>query len=181
MTPKARYLFLDLETTDLDPARDVILEAGCILTDASLNQLASGEWVVWQAPTLLDARLSPYVREMHTQSGLLAAVAQSKRDCAGVERDILRMLTPRADFQTVSLAGFGPHFDMGFLRHHMPALAAFLHYRLLDVRSVQMAVEAITGLPAVYERSVHRALADAQLSLSTLRELGRFVRLPDST
>src|SRR5579875_1754468 len=69
--------WMDLEMTGLDPAKDVIVEIATLLTDDNLSVIAVGpDLVVATAPEQLGA-MSDLVREMHTRSGLLAAIESS--------------------------------------------------------------------------------------------------------
>src|SRR6188474_251164 len=63
--------------TGLDPARHVIVEIATLITDDELEIVAEGpDLVVYQAEELLAA-MDPYVRDMHTRSGLLEAIRAS--------------------------------------------------------------------------------------------------------
>ena len=74
---------------------------------------------------------------MHAKSGLLAECSESTLTVADVEGELLDLVPEVADKDDRPvLAGFGVHFDHGFLRVHMPRLAARLHYRHYDVTPV---------------------------------------------
>src|SRR5262245_42637011 len=73
-----RLVWLDLEMTGLEVERDVIVEIGCLVTDAQLEPLDEGiDIVVHQPPDVL-ATMNDYVRQMHTKSGLLVEIEQSE-------------------------------------------------------------------------------------------------------
>lgn len=63
------------------------------------------------------------------------------------------------------MAGNSVHQDKFFLFHHMPKLNAFLHYRILDVTSVKLVVNAKN--PTIFYKKVgkHRALDDIYESI----------------
>ena len=68
---------MDLEMTGLDPTTDVIVEIATIITDDDLKIIAEGpDLVVHQSGEVLAA-MDPFVVEMHTKSGLLAAISTS--------------------------------------------------------------------------------------------------------
>src|SRR2546421_435017 len=70
--------WLDLEMTGLDPSKDVILEIASIVTDKDLNILAQGpSFVIHQSEEKLDNMIE-IVKTMHTSSGLLEEVKNSK-------------------------------------------------------------------------------------------------------
>src|SRR5690554_1001430 len=73
----AMLVWMDLEMTGLDPARHVIVEIATIVTGDHLEVVAEGpDLVVHQPPEALAA-MEDVVREMHTASGLLAAIEAS--------------------------------------------------------------------------------------------------------
>lgn len=174
MTSPAKFLFLDLETTGLDTTCESILEVGCVLTTGRLEEMDQWSCVVMANPSQLDG-MAPNVREMHTVNGLLAQVAKARLSVRDAEHRLLHLLQHFHGVEpgVLCLAGFGIGFDQRFIKAHMPKLAAFLHYRILDVRSVQYAVEAITGVAMLPQATKpHRALPDAVAALEELRRIG---------
>jgi len=75
----SNLVWIDLEMTGLDVTRDVILQAAVIVTDASLSTLDELAVDVWQPESELD-KMSPFVRDMHEKTGLLARVRKSRVD-----------------------------------------------------------------------------------------------------
>ena len=70
-------VWMDLEMTGLDPARDVIVEIATIVTDDELEIVAEGPDLVVHQPDEALAAMDPVVVEMHTSSGLLEAIKAS--------------------------------------------------------------------------------------------------------
>ena len=69
-------LFFDLETTGLDPEKDSILEVAALpfkLTDKFWDDYEPESWVIGFNGEIE----SEYVREMHTETGLLAECRES--------------------------------------------------------------------------------------------------------
>lgn len=168
-------LFLDVETTGLDPGRDDLLEVGCILTtDAPALEerwrfdiRIAHDWARWG----VRPNVHPAVEAMHTASGLWDALHWTNGvwGCAAVESAILRKIqglgVKRGD---AMLAGFSVHFDREVLRVRMPILHRYLSHRVIDVSTVRHLYWATRGERPAQE-AAHRALADCDQALAELR------------
>lgn len=171
------WLFLDLETTGLDPQNDQILEVGFILvSQRGLVEIHRGSMVA--SASLPDGRLclgeelplSEVVRDMHTRSGLLAECDDSTNRSEDLEAFVLKALDcSRAPTKGISLAGYSVHFDLGFIRHQWPTLAARLSHRVVDVSTFRACLPAWGVCPVPDQKVAHRALADGESALSELR------------
>ncbi len=170
MADDLRLVWIDLEMTGLDPSVDVIVEIACIVTDADLNPLGECNHVVWQPDEAL-ARMTPFVRDMHTKNGLLDRVRESKTDLAGAEREVLKLVSEHCALGKGVLAGNSIHMDRLFLRAYMPQLEGFLHYRQVDVSSIK--VLASSWYPDLgkftKEAKDHTALSDIRRSIQELQ------------
>ena len=58
------------------------------------------------------------------------------------------------------IAGNSVHMDKLFLMYHMPKLNEFLHYRIMDVTSLKIVVNAIHPQLFYKKKEGHRALDD---------------------
>src|SRR4051794_26818245 len=81
-------VWIDLEMTGLDPSADAILQAALVITSAGLEPLDAVSVDIGQPERVL-ARMSPFVREMHTGTGLVDRVRRSSIDVAEAERRLL--------------------------------------------------------------------------------------------
>ena len=161
--------WLDLEMTGLDPERDVILELALVITDRELRTLDEYTAAVWQPEERL-ASMTPYVRDMHEKTGLVARVRASKLDTFAAERTLLDRITGFCPYPAL-LAGNTIGQDKRFIERHMPGLAGYLHYRTLDVTSVKLLAKAWYGDMAVYDKpkdQEHNALFDVRQSILEL-------------
>src|SRR6185503_3516354 len=83
--------WLDLEMTGLDAMNDVIVQAALIVTDAELKVLEEFACDVWQPEQELQ-KMTPFVRDMHEKTGLLARVKKSRVDVLAAERRLLERI-----------------------------------------------------------------------------------------
>jgi len=186
------YLWCDLETTGLDPTRDEILEIAIVITGADLVPVETWSRVLPISPYgWVRLSSNETVLEMHRASGLLAECRLVSGTNAGriqqVERELLAgaarskldeappiCLFPWRDGKPW-LAGTTVQFDRGFLAHRMPAVTDQLHYRQLDVRSVERFMADAVGV-ALPKGEQHRALADVTESIDHYHQCRAMVR-----
>lgn len=161
---KKTYVWLDLETTGLDPVRDAILEVGIVVTDRNYNELAAYERAVANDSWRLQA--GKKVVDMHEKSGLAAEVDKSVTNLAVVEYEIKELLAPFADHTLVLSGNNVASFDRQFLVNHLPRINKLFHHRHVDVSSLYEDYELATGIDARKPNTGgHRALADARGSI----------------
>lgn len=187
-TPDTRFVFLDLETTGLDPDREQILEIGIIVVSLELEEIGAWSRVVPVHGEPEDLIESEFVREMHTKNGLLRDVRNEDlvRRLGGfslpgmistIQHDALDFLRLH-DFVhgTATLTGYCPHFDRSFLKVHAPALERFFTYRMIDVSTLRGLTRRWTRpeIDAIRKAKVgetaHRVLEDCREALAELRE-----------
>lgn len=175
-------IWVDTETTGLDPERGELLEVALAVTDDDLVEVAATATVVQPiAPLGVSAwveHLDPIIREMHGKSGLFdditVARGVSLREAEAHISTWVGVVACDQKFalSKTQLAGSTVGFDRAWLRRHMPALESLFHYRSIDVSSLTEL--AARWAPAVYEgrpkaASAHRALADVRESIAYLR------------
>ena len=129
---------MDLEMTGLDAERDVILQAAVIITNRQLEPLAELTLDVWQPAARLES-MSPFVRDMHTKTGLLERVAASRCDVADAERQVLELVANWCSYPA-TVCGNSIWQDRKFIDRYMPGLGRYLHYRMLDVSAIKTVV-----------------------------------------
>ena len=168
-----RLVWIDLEMTGLDPERDVVLEIAALVTDSQLEPVGEGLDLVVQQPAEALTGMVEVVRDMHARSGLTDAVLASTTSLADAEAAVLDLVKRHVpEPRTVPLCGNSIATDRTFLVRHMPALDAYLHYRMIDVSSVKEL--ARRWYPKAYHAAPqkaggHRALADILESVEELR------------
>lgn len=161
-------LWLDLETTGLSPFFDHVLEVSCSL--APMHAPFDAEHVLTEVISFQRAPHRTFdeaVERMHHVNGLWEESAKYGRPLKDVEAHILSAIMP-IEGQLV-LAGSSVHFDLGFLRVHMPDLAARLSHRIYDVSAIKMFCESIGMTRMEKNDGVHRARHDVAESIATAK------------
>ncbi len=162
-------VWIDLEMTGLEPRDNVILQAALIVTDRDLAPLEEYVVDIWQPPEAL-AKMVPFVRDMHQKTGLTERVTASKVHVADAEKALLERVAGWCPFRPV-LCGNSIASDRKFIDEYMPALAGYLHYRMLDVSTLKILAGHWYGSTAVYAKPTtgeHDALFDIRQSIAEL-------------
>jgi len=177
-----RLVWIDCEMTGLDLGNDLLVEVAAVVTDSELNVLGDGIDVVIGATTEQLSRMPPVVEEMHRSSGLTEQILASHVTIEQAEQQVLTWLSTYVEEpRKAPLCGNSIATDRGFIARDMPALDAFLHYRMVDVSSVKEL--ARRWYPRAYYNSPkkaggHRALADILESVQELRYYRATVFVP---
>jgi len=165
-------VWMDLEMTGLDPTRNTIVEIACLVTDDDLAVIAEGPDLVVSASEEQLAAMEPVVREMHTRSGLLAAVEASSLSLEEAGRTTLEFLREHLpEAGTVPLAGNSIGTDRRFLAAQLPEIERWFHYRSVDVSTVKELCRRWYPdvlLAAPVKRGSHRAIGDIKESVEEL-------------
>jgi oligoribonuclease len=189
-----QIVFLDLETTGLDPTRDYILEIGVmVVSSRSLAVEASCAWVLKYENALRDRRdvrigkrllvqellveveAHQIVRDMHSANNLLVECdGEAAVSVEAAEQGVLDLLGRWGASFHIVLGGYSPQFDRRFIEENMPALFARLSHRMVDVSTFRECAkvwtpELVEKSPA-REQATHRALTDCQEAWEELRK-----------
>lgn len=176
-----RLVWIDCEMTGLDYVADALVEVAALVTDFDLNVLGDGVDLVIAPPPEAVAQMVPFVREMHTTSGLLdeLTTGTTLEDAQAQVLSYLREHCPEGS--RPPLAGNSVATDRAFIARDMPELDGFLHYRIVDVSSIKELSRH--WYPRAYfnapqKAGGHRALADIQESIEELRFYREAVFVP---
>lgn len=165
-----RLVWVDIETTGLDPQYDVILEIAVVVTDGDLNELAAKSWVVSRAGYEERQNARPIIQAMHDANGLWDACESS-----GVLLDIVEIEATAfiREYSPVPgpICGSSPHFDKSFLDVDMPTVARLFNHRVFDVSTLKQAAaqQGFKYSTTVEVGPQHRALTDIRESIQIAR------------
>jgi oligoribonuclease len=158
--------------TGLNLRADALIEVAALVTDFELNVLGEGIDVVVKPPQEALDQMDPFVRTMHTTSGLLTELDAGVTLAEAEEQVLAYVKGHCADGSRPPLAGNTVATDRAFLARDMVELESFLHYRIVDVSAIKEL--ARRWYPRAYYNAPsktgnHRALADIQESIEELR------------
>jgi oligoribonuclease len=168
---KENLIWIDLEMTGLDPDSDLILEIATVVTDKHLVVLAEGPMLAIHQSDEILAGMDEWNTRQHSSSGLVERVRESSVTAAEAEQQTLDFLRDYVDPNVSPMCGNSICQDRRFLVRYMPELAAFFHYRHLDVSTLKILAQMwVPGLIGKFEKtSTHLALADIHDSIRELR------------
>ena len=163
-------IWIDLEMTGLEPERDVIIEMATVVTDPHLNILAEGPVFAIHQSEVLIAGMDEWNTKQHGQSGLVKRVQESNITDAQAEKATIEFLQQYVDKGKSPMCGNTICQDRRFLCKYMPELAAFFHYRNLDVSTLkELAIRWRPQLlSGIVKQSKHLALDDIKDSIDEL-------------
>ena len=167
-----RLVWMDLEMSGLDPDTNRILEVAVLVTNGQLEVVAEGPELVIHQPDALLGGMDAWNTKHHGESGLVDRVRASTVGEADAEAQLLAFVAAQVPPLAAALAGNSVHQDRLFIQRYLPALAAHLHYRNVDVSTVKEL--ARRWYPTAYEarpkkKGTHRALDDIRESVEELR------------
>ena len=168
---KNRLIWVDMEMTGLDPARDRIIEVAIVVTDNQLATVAEAPvLVVRQSDAVLDG-MDAWNKGTHGRSGLIDKVKASTVGEAEAEALLLAFLKEYVPSGESPMCGNSICQDRRFLANYMPNLERYFHYRNLDVSTLKELSKR--WKPEVYgafkKSGKHEALADIQESIEELK------------
>lgn len=174
--PIKKMVWLDLETTGLDPEKNTVLEIGIVVTNEELETGLEWSKIIIPNQSYLDD-MNDLVREMHTKNGLLEDLKSGVKPALWVqeaEDEAIKTLEVLFGFEgnqeKVPLCGSTISFDRSFLVKWMPRLDKYFHYRSIDVSSIKELVKYwYPELPERPKNEIHRAIPDCHESIELLK------------
>lgn len=163
----SKLLWIDLEMTGLDVEKDVIIEVACEVTDFEFKTLASYEAVIKHKKRAMK-NMNDWSKKQHAASGLLERIEKDGRDEKEVVHELVGFIKAQFGQEPAILAGNSIHNDRKFITRWWPEVEDRLHYRMLDVSSFKILMQAKYGVNFA-KKEVHRAFDDIQASIAELQ------------
>lgn len=165
-----KLVWLDLEMSGLDPLHDRILEVAAIVTDSQLTVLSEGPLLAIHQPESCLSAMGEWCQRTHMENGLLERVRHSSITEELAEELMLSWLANWVPVGVAPLCGNSIGQDRQFLQRYMPKLAAYFHYRSIDVSSLKELARRWNPaiLAGFTKRNTHRALDDIRESIAEL-------------
>lgn len=184
-----KYLFLDLETTGLDPEKCAVIEIAAVVTDYKFDAIPGRALNALVRQNVEGLKFEPGALKLHAETGLLLEwIRASESGISGAlltsddvsSRLLYEVLPPApkggapAAVDRLILAGNNVEsFDRRFLQRLAPAVCERLHYRTLNVSSVRELVASAldTTADAIKPRGPgqHRAMVDVQFAIEEMK------------
>ena len=162
-----KLLWVDLEMTGLDPAKDVVLEVAAEVTDFNFKTLASYEARVRQKRDVVVTRMQKNIwwKDYPENRDDFLRKLDDGKPLAEIEHELIALLDEQFGREPAILAGNSIHNDRNFIKYWWPAFDLKLHYRMLDVSSLKIYMQGAHGVE-FEKREVHRAFDDIQASIA---------------
>lgn len=170
-----RFIWVDIETTGLDPATGLLLEVGFRITDVELNLIDHNEWQIWEDSydgiVGIDPwchKLDEFIRNMHFKSGLLDLDGPGGEPLDKVAEQAYDWLITHNVGKTDPMCGSSVQFDRGWLLVHMPYVESLFSYRNIDISTIKELCRRLN--PDLYsklekyssKREMHRVMPDLE-------------------
>jgi oligoribonuclease len=166
----SNLIWLDLEMTGLNLARDRIIEIATVVTDSQLTILAEGPVFAIHQNRQLIGGMDEWNTRQHYASGLVKRVLASKVREREAEQKTLEFLKLHVTKGKSPMCGNSVHQDRRFLEKYMPELESYFHYRNLDVSTLKELAKYWRPklLKGFVKESRHLALYDIKDSIAEL-------------
>ena len=183
--PMTNILFLDLETTGLDYSKHHILELATIPAQLHQQNFFCNKELLFTA--LINFHVDKFKEnfdqkalEMHEQNNLIKDILNpdiKKWDLQDLEHELIKQVdnTFGKYAMGIQLAGNSVHFDLQFIKHHMPLFAKRLSYRILDMSTFRTLATVLSGYKSDHN-SIHRAKEDVLYSHSLMIDFVKMLR-----
>ena len=169
MASNKNIIWVDIETTGIEPLEETILEVAIIVTDKNLNILEeTPPVVIHQTDEVLDG-MDLWCLNTHGKSGLIDECRESDLSMREADELLAFLVDEYSVGGKLPMAGNSVHFDRAFIKVHMPRLFRTFHYRNIDVSTLYELYTRWCPERISNDLIAHRALDDIQRSVEYLR------------
>ncbi len=164
-----KLMWIDLEMTGLDPDKDFILEVAAEVTGFDFKTIETYDACMRQPKDKVVKLLQAnawYQQFPENRDSFIKNLDKGK-DPKAVEQELIELIERHFGTEPAILAGNSIHNDRKFIEKWWPELDLKLHYRMLDVTSLKIIMQAKYGV-AFEKKDVHRAFDDIQASIAEL-------------
>lgn len=154
-----------MEMTGLNVDREAPIEIAAIVTDINLKEIETFHAIIRQPQALLDL-MDDWNTEHHGQSGLTAQVPHGT-PAEAVEKAMMALVDRHFMGERAVIAGNSIGQDRLFINKYFPLLNVKLHYRMLDVTSWKIMMNARFSLK-FEKNNTHRAIDDIRESIAEM-------------
>jgi len=169
MANSKRIVWIDIETSGLDPKEETILELALIITDRDLNILEETPPVVIHQPDEVLDNMDLWCLNTHGKSGLIDECRESDLSMKEADELLAFLVDEYSVDGKLPLGGNSVHFDRAFIKEHMPRLYRSFHYRNIDVSTLYELYTRWCPERIVNDIMPHRALDDIRRSIVYLQ------------
>lgn len=176
------FVWIDLETTGLDPKGGNILEVAWFITDNWEIVSQPQSYVVTPGPDTFElVKQDTVVQFMHENSGLLKDLVVGDTLLLEDIEDLILKDIHKYNYDEVTpiIAGASVHFDRGWIAEHMWRLDRELSYRHFDVSTLIKFFNDLGfwELSDSQEPRTHRALDDISQTYALARKYVNLVNV----
>ena len=163
-------VWLDCEMTGLDPDIERIIEIAVIVTGPNLETRTEGPVLVIRQSDALLGKMDAWNKGTHGKSGLIDKVKASTVTEELAQDQLIAFLKQYVPANSTPMCGNSIGQDRRFLVKYMPKLAAFFHYRNVDVSTLkELSKRWKPEVHAAFKKQQrHTALADVHESIDEL-------------
>jgi len=176
-----RLVWVSVATTSVDPAEASLLEVALVITDNDLAVIAevpetvvSSEAVVSSESVVSSGSMDAVTRSRHERTGLLARIPEVGVSLEVAEASMLKLLEAHGQSGSMPLCGHEVWKARTVLRRCMPKLVDYLHYRLVELTTIEALSErwypdGPTPLDLEIEQSPMRCHDDVRRTIERLK------------
>ena len=173
-----RLIWCDIETTGLDPHREMLLEVGFKITDLELNVTAETNVLFWSdeyTEYCIKENIDPFVWEMHTKSTLWEYAQRIGTSPYIARTGIINWLEKNKVTRKEPICGSSVQFDRKWLEVWIPEAIGQFSYRNIDISTLKELCMRLN--PDLYKKLAeditpakqHRALPDIDDTIEEFR------------